>query len=189
MVDRQQGAGLETSFANAGQVSPGYSAPWAGPGIPVKAMKWFDDAAPAIRDLAARRRPARLVARADARQLHRAGLPHQQSAHGPPGRIQPRRPARAAGRNRDRVRPPRAGHAAAVPHPDAARPHRRRHRRCWTSSACPTRCSTRPAASPPSRRSRACRTSSWAACACPATRPGTRTSSPSASPPSPPNAA
>jgi D-amino-acid dehydrogenase len=31
VVDRQPGAGLETSFANAGQVSPGYSAPWAGP--------------------------------------------------------------------------------------------------------------------------------------------------------------
>lgn len=41
VVDRQPGAGLETSFANAGQVSPGYSAPWAGPGIPQKAIKWL----------------------------------------------------------------------------------------------------------------------------------------------------
>jgi D-amino-acid dehydrogenase len=41
VVDRQPGAGLETSFANAGQVSPGYSAPWAGPGIPAKAVKWL----------------------------------------------------------------------------------------------------------------------------------------------------
>ncbi len=41
VVDRQEGAGLETSFANAGEVSPGYSAPWAAPGIPVKAMKWL----------------------------------------------------------------------------------------------------------------------------------------------------
>lgn len=41
VIDRQPGAGLETSFANAGQVSPGYSAPWAGPGIPVKAAKWL----------------------------------------------------------------------------------------------------------------------------------------------------
>jgi len=41
VVDRQPGAGMETSFANAGQVSPGYSAPWAGPGIPIKAMKWL----------------------------------------------------------------------------------------------------------------------------------------------------
>jgi D-amino-acid dehydrogenase len=41
VIDRQPAAGMETSFANAGQVSPGYSAPWAGPGIPVKAMKWL----------------------------------------------------------------------------------------------------------------------------------------------------
>jgi len=32
---------LETSFANAGEVSPGYSSPWAGPGVPVKAIKWL----------------------------------------------------------------------------------------------------------------------------------------------------
>jgi D-amino-acid dehydrogenase len=41
VVDRQPGAGLETSFANAGEVSPGYSAPWAGPGVPIKAIKWL----------------------------------------------------------------------------------------------------------------------------------------------------
>lgn len=41
VLDRQAAAGMETSFANAGQVSPGYSAPWAAPGIPIKAMKWL----------------------------------------------------------------------------------------------------------------------------------------------------
>jgi D-amino-acid dehydrogenase len=41
VVDRQPGAGLETSFANAGQVSFGYSSPWAAPGIPLKALKWM----------------------------------------------------------------------------------------------------------------------------------------------------
>ncbi|CUW47742.1 D-amino acid dehydrogenase [Novacetimonas hansenii] len=41
VVDRQPAAGLETSFANAGQVSPGYSAPWAGPGVPLKSVKWL----------------------------------------------------------------------------------------------------------------------------------------------------
>lgn len=40
VVDRQPGPGLETSYANAGEVSPGYSAPWAAPGIPLKAIKW-----------------------------------------------------------------------------------------------------------------------------------------------------
>ena len=41
VVDRQPGAALETSYANAGEVSPGYSAPWAGPGVPIKAIKWM----------------------------------------------------------------------------------------------------------------------------------------------------
>lgn len=41
VLDRQPRSGLETSFANAGQISPGYSAPWAGPGIPLKAIKWM----------------------------------------------------------------------------------------------------------------------------------------------------
>ena len=41
VVDRQPAAALETSFANAGEVSPGYSAPWAGPGVPLKAIKWL----------------------------------------------------------------------------------------------------------------------------------------------------
>ena len=41
VVDRQPGPGLETSYANAGEVSPGYSAPWAGPGVPMKAIQWM----------------------------------------------------------------------------------------------------------------------------------------------------
>ena len=41
VVDRQSGPALETSFGNAGEVSPGYSAPWAGPGVPIKAIKWM----------------------------------------------------------------------------------------------------------------------------------------------------
>ncbi|MFT8722069.1 MAG: D-amino acid dehydrogenase [Acetobacter malorum] len=41
VVDRQAEPGLETSFANAGQVSPGYSTPWAAPGLPIKAMSWM----------------------------------------------------------------------------------------------------------------------------------------------------
>lgn len=41
VVDRQPEPALETSFANAGEVSPGYASPWAGPGVPVKAVKWL----------------------------------------------------------------------------------------------------------------------------------------------------
>jgi D-amino-acid dehydrogenase len=32
---------METSFANAGEISPGYASPWAAPGIPMKAMRWL----------------------------------------------------------------------------------------------------------------------------------------------------
>ncbi len=41
VLDRQPTVGLETSFANAGQISPGYAAPWAAPGVPMKALKWL----------------------------------------------------------------------------------------------------------------------------------------------------
>jgi D-amino-acid dehydrogenase len=41
VLERQAGPGLETSYANAGEISPGYSSPWAGPGVPVKAVKWL----------------------------------------------------------------------------------------------------------------------------------------------------
>ncbi len=41
VLERQAAPALETSFANAGEVSPGYSAPWAAPGVPLKAIKWL----------------------------------------------------------------------------------------------------------------------------------------------------
>jgi len=40
VIDRQPGAGMETSYGNAGEISPGYASPWAGPGVPAKAVKW-----------------------------------------------------------------------------------------------------------------------------------------------------
>lgn len=47
VVDRQSTVAAETSYANAGQVSPGYSTPWAAPGIPLKALRWmFEKHAP-----------------------------------------------------------------------------------------------------------------------------------------------
>ncbi|TDQ38966.1 D-amino acid dehydrogenase [Thiopseudomonas denitrificans] len=41
VVDRQGDVAQETSFANAGQISPGYASPWAAPGVPLKAIKWM----------------------------------------------------------------------------------------------------------------------------------------------------
>ena len=49
VIDRQPAPALETSFANAGEISPGYASPWAAPGIPMKALKWlFMEHAPLI---------------------------------------------------------------------------------------------------------------------------------------------
>ncbi len=46
VVDRREGPGLETSFANGGQVSVCHAEPWAAPGAPAKILKWLsrDDA-------------------------------------------------------------------------------------------------------------------------------------------------
>jgi D-amino-acid dehydrogenase len=41
VVDRQPGPALETSYANAGEISFGYCSPWAAPGIPLRALKWM----------------------------------------------------------------------------------------------------------------------------------------------------
>ena len=41
VVDRQPGAGMETSFANGGQISVSHAEPWANPGAPMKVLKWL----------------------------------------------------------------------------------------------------------------------------------------------------
>jgi D-amino-acid dehydrogenase len=41
VLDRQPGPGMETSFANAGELSYGMTSPWAAPGIPQKALRWL----------------------------------------------------------------------------------------------------------------------------------------------------
>lgn len=41
VVDRQSGAGLETSFANGGQISVSHAEPWANPRTPAKMLKWL----------------------------------------------------------------------------------------------------------------------------------------------------
>lgn len=41
LLEQQPGPALETSFANAGMLSTGYSTPWAAPGVPKKALGWL----------------------------------------------------------------------------------------------------------------------------------------------------
>ena len=80
-------------------MSPGYASPWAGPGIPLKAIKWLlMQHGPLVV------RPAFDpcdvgVAAQDAAQLHVGALCDQQGAHGADRRIQPRLPARVAGQS------------------------------------------------------------------------------------------
>src|SRR5690554_5493153 len=41
VYDRQPAVAEETSYANAGQISPGYASPWAAPDVPLKVFKWM----------------------------------------------------------------------------------------------------------------------------------------------------
>ena len=41
VVDRQPASGLETSFANGGQISVSHAEPWANPHAPAKILKWL----------------------------------------------------------------------------------------------------------------------------------------------------
>jgi D-amino-acid dehydrogenase len=41
VIDRESAAGLETSFANGGQISVSQTEPWANPGAPAKIIKWL----------------------------------------------------------------------------------------------------------------------------------------------------
>lgn len=41
VVDRQPVSGMETSFANGGQVSASHARPWANPGVPMMLLKWL----------------------------------------------------------------------------------------------------------------------------------------------------
>lgn len=89
VLDRQPEPALETGYANAGQISPGYSAPWAAPGVPFKAIKWL------LQDLG----PLRVSLRLDplmlgwhaahAHQLQSAGLRPQQGPNAQGCGIQP----------------------------------------------------------------------------------------------------
>ena len=41
LVDRQPQAGMETSFANGGQISAGHAEPWAKPSVVPKVLRWL----------------------------------------------------------------------------------------------------------------------------------------------------
>jgi len=41
VLERRDAAGMETSFANGGQISVSHAEPWANPGAPLKLLKWL----------------------------------------------------------------------------------------------------------------------------------------------------
>jgi D-amino-acid dehydrogenase len=41
VIDRRNACGMETSFANGGQISVSHAEPWANPGAPFKVLKWL----------------------------------------------------------------------------------------------------------------------------------------------------
>jgi D-amino-acid dehydrogenase len=49
VIDRQSAAGMETSFANGGQIAVSHAEPWANPSAPAKVLKWiFREDAPLL---------------------------------------------------------------------------------------------------------------------------------------------
>ena len=49
VVERHQGAGMETSFGNAGGLCPSFAGPWAAPGMPLKVLKMALQPDPPVR--------------------------------------------------------------------------------------------------------------------------------------------
>lgn len=74
VIERQNNVAEETSFGNAGQISPDYSTPWAAPGIPLKAAKWLLRKTRTLRHQSRWISVAGAVGSQDVRQLQRRSL-------------------------------------------------------------------------------------------------------------------
>ncbi len=177
VVDRRRPA-LETSFANSGEVSPGYSAPWAGPGLPFKALKWLAmEHAPLVVRWS-RMNPAMALF---GLRLLRNCTHHRYEVN--KGRM-----VRLAEYSRDCLMALRQRTGLHYDERMQGTLQLFRTQDRWTISmairrfsiatACPMRCSIPSAASRLSRRCRASGTNSSADCACRATRQATASSSP-----------
>ena len=90
VIERQPGVALETSFANAGEVSPGYASPWAAPGIPQKAIKWLMMKHPPLRRKLLTKHPQHLpLTRKLLLKRLQKRRPPRLSPHGIPSRFHP----------------------------------------------------------------------------------------------------
>ena len=77
VIDRAEGVAMETSFANAGQLSYGYTTPWAAPGIPTKALKWLFKSHPPLLFRPERQPVSNRMVVANAAKLHGSALSNQ----------------------------------------------------------------------------------------------------------------
>jgi glycine/D-amino acid oxidase-like deaminating enzyme len=99
VIDRQPGPALETSFANAGEVSFGYCSPWAAPNTREGDQMAVHETR-ASDSTAERRRRHAVVAREDAFELQLITLRRQQEPNASACRLQPHLARRPARRNR-----------------------------------------------------------------------------------------
>ncbi len=100
VIDRQPGAGLETSYANGSQISVSYAEPWANPGAPLKILKWLGTRRLAAA-VPAERRPASVgLGPVVPRELHAGTHALQHDPADEPRHLQPRHADRAARRDR-----------------------------------------------------------------------------------------
>ncbi len=177
VIDRQPGPALETSYANAGEVSPGYSAPWAGPGVPMKAIKW----------LLMQHSPLVVKPMLDA-ALWRFCLQMLANCNAEAYEVNKSRMVRLAEYSRDCLRELRD--ETGIRYDERTRGTLQLFRTqkqldgvakdielCSSPPACLSRCSTARASSRSSRGSPRHSTSSSARCACLATKPATASSS------------
>ena len=153
VVDRQRGPALETSYR---QCRRGVARLFGALGRARRAAQGDQVAADAPQpagDQADARPGDVALGPGDAAQLHRGALRRSTRAAwcGWPNTA-----ATACAQLRAEtgiaLRRAHAGHAAAVPHAEAARRHRQGHRDAASSTACPSSCSTVPASSATSRR-------------------------------------
>ena len=100
VIDRREGPGLETSFANGGQISVSHAEPWANPRAPLQILRW--------------------LGREDAPLLFRLRADWSASQHPPAGgagQLQPRHAEGLARRDRHPVRPADPRHPALLHQP------------------------------------------------------------------------
>lgn len=129
VIDRESGPALETSAANAGQISPGYAAPWAAPGYSAEGDQWMLQRCAWRSALTATQFQLAGCGRCCATATPATIVSGKQGAYGAAGGIQPRLPEGAACLNGWLNMKGVRRHASAVPYRATVRKRDPRYRR------------------------------------------------------------